>query len=88
MAAGATVSRGLMQLLGAGLRLWMAGLRRRLSLGFGVDLCAERSRTNFFPVRLTVSRQPALPSSSGVSGPPDVSFCGGIVSSMNSPFIN
>src|SRR5580704_8058892 len=40
----------------------------------------HRSRTNSFPVRLRASRQPAPPSPSGVSGPPETSFCGGIVS--------
>jgi hypothetical protein len=40
----------------------------------------HRSHTYFLPVRFKVSRQPALPNSSGVSGPPDTSFCGGIVS--------
>ncbi len=45
----------------------------------------QRSRTYFFPVRLTVLRQPVSPSSSGVSGPPDTSFCGGIVSVPSPP---
>ena len=38
----------------------------------------HRSRTNFFPVRWRVSFQPVPPSSSGVAGPPETSFCGGI----------
>jgi len=39
-----------------------------------------RSVVNFLPVRWIVWRQPALPIAGGVSGPPDTSFCGGIVS--------
>jgi hypothetical protein len=40
----------------------------------------HRSRMNFFPVRFSVFFQPVPPSSSGVPGPPDTSFRGGIVS--------
>ncbi len=40
----------------------------------------QRSRTNFFPVRLAVLRQPVAPISSGVSGPPETWLCGGMVS--------
>src|ERR1700733_13339200 len=38
----------------------------------------HRSRTNFFPVRLSVFFQPVPPSSSGESGPPDTLDRGGI----------
>src|ERR1700759_575971 len=38
----------------------------------------HRSRTNFFPGRLSVFFQPVAPSSSGVSGPPDTWDRGGI----------
>ena len=38
----------------------------------------HRSATNSFPARLSVYFQPVPPSSRGLSGPPDTSFCGGI----------
>jgi hypothetical protein len=44
----------------------------------------HRSRTNFFPARLNVFRQPAAPISSGVSGPPDTSLRGGIAAPVAS----
>src|ERR1700683_4380717 len=40
----------------------------------------QRSRTNFFPLRLMVFPRPVLPRASGVSGPPATSSRGGIVS--------